>query len=170
MSFESDLLVWMPQLRRYARALTRDPAWADDLVQDTLERALNKWHWHVGSNLRAWLFTLLRNRFIDQLRAHKEIAVADENAPWQYLSATSGEVDGLLLRDLQHALYQLALDQREALLLVVVEELSYQEVASILKVPIGTVMSRLARAREHMRVLMDAEAEKWPPLKVVSKS
>lgn len=173
MSFESDLLVWLPHLRRYARALTRDPAWADDLVQDTLERALNKWRWGSGGNLRAWLLTLLRHRFIDQLRARHEIAVDDETAPWQHLAAPAGEVDGLLLRDVERALYRLPLEQREVLLLVAVEELSYQDAAKVLKVPVGTVMSRLSRARERMRTLLtepaaaEAASTVRAPLKVI---
>ncbi|MBI3146503.1 MAG: sigma-70 family RNA polymerase sigma factor [Pseudogulbenkiania sp.] len=172
MSFESDLLVWLPHLRRYARALTRDQAWADDLVQDTLERALSKWHWGRSGNLRAWLLTLLRHRFIDQLRARREIAVDDETAPWQHLPAPSNEVDGLLLRDVERALYRLPLEQREVLLLVAVEELSYQDAAKVLQVPVGTVMSRLARGRERMRALLagpvagDATSTR-APLKVV---
>ncbi|MDN0081726.1 sigma-70 family RNA polymerase sigma factor [Crenobacter sp. SG2305] len=174
MSFESDLLVWLPQLRRYARALTGDPAWADDLVQDTLERALNKWRWRANSNLRAWLLTLLRHRFIDQLRARHEVAVDEEGAPWQNMAAPEGKVDGLELEDVQRALYRLPVEQREVLLLVALEELSYQEAAAVLKVPVGTVMSRLSRARERMRQLLDeggdrAAAPSRPPLTVVKK-
>lgn len=171
MSFESDLLVWLPHLRRYARALTRDPAWADDLVQDTLERALNAWRWGRGGNLRAWLLTLLRHRFIDQLRARREVAVDDDSAPWQQLPAPTGEVDGLLLRDVERALYRLPLEQREVLLLIAVEELSYQDAARVLHVPIGTVMSRLSRGRERLRALLtEPAAEMAPartPLKVI---
>ncbi len=172
MSFEADLLVWLPQLRRYARALSGDPAWADDLVQDTLERALNKSRlWRPDSNLRAWLLTLLRNLFIDQLRARREVAVDDESAPWQHQAAPAGEVDGLVLRDVQRALYRLPVEQREVLLLVGLEELSYQEAATVLGVPIGTVMSRLSRARERMRALLsDEPAAERPVLKVVKKT
>lgn len=174
MSFESDLLVWLPHLRRYARALTRDPAWADDLVQDTLERALSKWRWGRGGNLRAWLLTLLHHRFIDQLRSRREVAFDDEEAPWQQQPAATGEVDGLLLRDVERALYRLPLEQREVLLLIALEELSYQEAAKVLKVPVGTVMSRLSRARERMRILLTEPAADAtpgrPPLKVVKHS
>ena len=155
MSFEADVVGWLPQLRRYARALTGDPAWADDLVQDTAERALSRARaFRPDSNLRAWLLTILRHIHIDQLRARREIAVDDENAPWRTLEAPRGEVDTLQLRDVQRALYCLPLEQREVLLLVGVEELSYQEASSVLNVPIGTVMSRLSRAREHLRVLL----------------
>lgn len=158
-SFESDVVGWLPQLRRYARALTGDPAWADDLVQDTAERALTRVRmFRPESNLRAWLLTILRHLYIDQLRARREIAIDDEQGPWQTLEAPSGQVDSLILRDVQRMLYRLPFEQREVLLLVCVEELSYQEVASVLGVPIGTVMSRLARAREHMRRLLEEGA------------
>ncbi|PRF17694.1 sigma-70 family RNA polymerase sigma factor [Burkholderia multivorans] len=156
MSFESDLLVWLPHLTRYARALTGDRAWADDLVQDTLERALNRPPRDAG-NLRAWLLTLLRHRFIDQLRARHEVAVDDATAPWQTLAAPPGDVGGLMLRDVQRALYRLPVEQREVLLLVALEELSYRDAARVLGVPVGTVMSRLSRAREQMRALLSGE-------------
>jgi RNA polymerase sigma-70 factor (ECF subfamily) len=176
-NFEAEVISWLPQLRRYARALTGDRAWADDLVQDTAERALARWAaFRPNSNLRAWLLTILRHLYIDQLRGRREIAVDEESAPWRNLEAPHGEVDGLMLRDLQRALYCLPVEQREVLLLVCVEELSYQETSKALGVPIGTVMSRLSRAREHMRVLMTEGpveggagglARKVPPLKVV---
>ncbi|HEY2607579.1 sigma-70 family RNA polymerase sigma factor [Paraburkholderia sp. RL18-103-BIB-C] len=177
MSFEADVIAWLPQLRRYARALTGDRAWADDLVQDTAERALARWSaFRPNSNLRAWLLTILRHLYIDQLRGRREIAVDDESAPWRNLEAPQAEVDGLMLRDLQRALYCLPVEQREVLLLVCVEELSYQEASKALGVPIGTVMSRLSRARERMRVLLtegpahgptQGPTRKSPPLKVV---
>lgn len=155
-SFEADVVGWLPQLRRYARALTGDPAWADDLVQDTAERALTRARsFRPDSNLRAWLLTILRHLYVDQLRARREIAIDDEHGPWQTLEAPSGQVDSLMLRDVQRMLYRLPFEQREVLLLVCVEELSYQEMASVLGVPTGTVMSRLARAREHMRRLLE---------------
>ncbi|RFU47968.1 sigma-70 family RNA polymerase sigma factor [Paraburkholderia sp. DHOC27] len=169
MNFEAEVIGWLPQLRRYARALTGDFAWADDLVQDTAERALARWTaFRPNSNLRAWLLTILRHLYIDQLRARREIAVDDESAPWRNLEAPPGEVDGLVLRDLQRALYRLPLEQREVLLLVCVEELTYQEASVALSVPIGTVMSRLSRAREHLRDLLgDGPARTGAPLKVV---
>jgi RNA polymerase sigma-70 factor, ECF subfamily len=172
LSFESDLLAHLPQLRRYARALTGDRAWADDLVQDATERALNRAKsFHAGTNLRAWLFTIMRNLFIDQLRGRRDIAVDDETAPWRHMAAPRGEIDGLVLRDVQRALYCLPVEQREVMLLVCVEEMSYQEAAVVLNVPAGTVMSRLSRAREHMRVLLGEETGRKPSsLKVVSRS
>jgi RNA polymerase sigma-70 factor (ECF subfamily) len=167
--FEAEVISWLPQLRRYARALTGDTAWADDLVQDTAERALARWAaFRPNSNLRAWLLTILRHLYIDQLRVRREVTVDEETAPWRDLAAPPGEVDGLVLRDLQRALYCLPIEQREVLLLVCVEELTYQEASIALGVPIGTVMSRLSRAREHMRVLLTEGPARIPtPLKVV---
>ncbi|AIP66300.1 sigma-70 family RNA polymerase sigma factor [Burkholderia thailandensis] len=168
MSFESDVVGWLPQLRRYARALTGDAAWADDLVQDTAERALSRMGaFRPDSNLRAWLLTILRHLYIDQLRARREFAVDDDDGPWRTLEAPVGQVDALVLRDVQRMLYRLPLDQREVLLLVCVEELSYQEASAVLGVPVGTVMSRLARAREHMRALL-TDAPRRPPLSLAT--
>jgi RNA polymerase sigma-70 factor (ECF subfamily) len=172
LSFEADLVVVLPQLRRYARALTGDFAWADDLVQDVTERALGRANgFRAGSNLRAWLFTIMRNLYIDQLRGRRDIAVDDESAPWRQMAAPIGEVDGLVLRDVQRALYCLPVEQREVMLLVCVEEMSYQEASVVLSVPAGTVMSRLSRAREHMRVLLGEEpGRKASSLKMVTRT
>lgn len=172
MTFEADVIAGLAPLRRYARALTGDPAWADDLVQDTAERALMRsGAFRQGTNLRAWLFTILRNLYIDQFRARREIAVDDDTAPWRTMETPHREVDSLVLRDVQRALYHLPFEQREVLLLIGVEELSYQEAAVVLDVPIGTIMSRLSRAREHMRMLLGGEpSPKSVPLKVVRKT
>jgi RNA polymerase sigma-70 factor (ECF subfamily) len=172
LSFEADMVVWLPQLRRYAYALTGDPAWADDLVQDTAERALlRSASFRPDSNLRAWLLTILRHLYLDQLRGRREIATDDEHAPWHLMPAPAGQVDGLVLRDLQRALYCLSLEQREVVLLVCVEELSYQEASVVLSVPVGTVMSRLARGREHLRALLaDGPERSAAALKVVSNN
>jgi RNA polymerase sigma-70 factor, ECF subfamily len=171
LTFEADLVVVLPQLRRYARALTGDFAWADDLVQDVTERALGRVSaFRAGSNLRAWLFTIMRNLYIDQLRGRRDIAVDDETAPWRQMPAPTGDVDGLVLRDVQRALYCLPVEQREVMLLVCVEEMSYQEASVVLSVPAGTVMSRLSRAREHMRVLLGEEpGRKASSLKMVTR-
>ncbi|MFW7342588.1 sigma-70 family RNA polymerase sigma factor [Pollutimonas sp. H1-120] len=171
MSFESEVVALLPVLRRYARALTGNAAWADDLVQDTAERALNKrLKWRAGSNLKAWLLTMLRNLYIDQLRKQRETGGDGNEFPGLAGEAYQEQVDGLFLRDVQRALYLLPIDQREVLLLVGLEELSYQEAASVLDIPRGTVMSRLSRARERMHSLLsgdDAGEQKPPVLKVV---
>jgi RNA polymerase sigma-70 factor (ECF subfamily) len=147
----------IPRLRRYARALTGDAERADDLVQDTLERALAKWSlWRHGSNLRAWLFTIMHNAFINQVRAPQAVDYrAEENMPEAVQRATQS--DGLELRDLDRALGHLPLDQREVLLLVALEDLSYAQTATVLGVPIGTVMSRLARGRARLRTVLAGE-------------
>ncbi|KJK21845.1 RNA polymerase subunit sigma-24 [Burkholderiaceae bacterium 16] len=175
MSFGDDIAVWLPQLRRYARALTGDAAWADDLVQDTAERAIAQGsRLRAGSNVRAWMLTVLRHLYIDQLRRRREVAVDEADPLWQRQEAAAGEIDGLLLRDVQRALYRLPAEQREVLLLIVLEGLSYQEAAAVLQVPPGTVMSRLSRAREHLRAWLGdgtggagGNSERHVPLRVV---
>ncbi|MGO4330480.1 RNA polymerase sigma factor [Cupriavidus sp. 2TAF22] len=162
MSLEQDLAAWLPQLRRYARALTGDAAWADDLVQDTVERALGWASLRAHKNTRAWLLTVLRHLYIDQLRKRHEFTVDDGDPLWERLESPDQQIEGLLLRDVQRALYRLPPDQREVLLLVALEQLSYREAAAILQVPVGTVMSRLSRAREHLRALLQDGAGQRP--------
>ena len=143
----------LPRLRRYARALVSDRARADDLVQDTLERAWNKFHlWRPGSDLRAWLFTVMHNVHVNQVRASRDHAVLDDEGPEMAVAAVQGA--SLEIRDLERALALLSPEQREVLLLIALEDMSYAEVAAMLDIPIGTVMSRLSRAREKLRALM----------------
>jgi RNA polymerase sigma factor (sigma-70 family) len=143
----------IPRLRRYARALVSDRARADDLVQDTLERAWNKFHlWRPGSDLRAWLFTVMHNVHVNQVRASRDHAVLDDEGPEMAVAAVQGA--SLEIRDLERALALLSPEQREVLLLIALEDMSYAEVAAMLDIPIGTVMSRLSRAREKLRALM----------------
>lgn len=167
-----EALPHLPRLRRHARLLTGDTARADDLLQDTLERALLKaalWRPELGGPdrsqaLRAWLLSLMHRVFLNQLRderrhPHEEF---DDALHGGHLEP------GLPLRlDLERALAALPAAAREVLLLVCVEELSYQETAAVLDVPLGTVMSRLARARERLRQLMHGEAPRAAPLRVV---
>ena len=141
----------IPRLRRYARALVGDRYAADDLVQDTLERAMNKLHlWRPGSDLRAWLFAIMHNVHVNQLRsraARPETALDDGDL----LPQGVPDADRLELRDMQAAIATLPVEQREVILLVALEQLSYAEVSKALDIPIGTVMSRLFRARERLR-------------------
>lgn len=149
-----DLIVTeIPRLRRYARALTCDSSRADDLVQDTLERALSRFSlWRPG-NLRAWLFTIMHNIFVNQIKSAAHIDyLADDLLPDLPLRATQS--DNLELRDLDRALGRLSPEQREVLLLVGLEDLSYEETAKVIGSPIGTVMSRLSRGRERLRALL----------------
>lgn len=143
----------IPRLRRYARALAGDRTAADDLVQDTLERAWSKLHlYRRGTDLRAWLFTVMHNVYVNQLRGRRPVAPLDEEMP--ELAQPARETDTLVLRDLDAAIRRLPPDQREVLLLVALEEMSYEETAGTLGIPIGTVMSRLARAREKLRAML----------------
>lgn len=162
---KQQLLDEIPRLRRYARALCGDPSRADDLVQDTLERALVKSALWRGGTLRAWLFTLMHNIFVNQWKQGQRIEYrADEDLP--ETRVRSEQQDGLDLRDLERTLAQLSPDHRELLLLVGLEELSYEECATVVGIPIGTVMSRLARARDRLRKLL-AEDERETRLKLV---
>ena len=152
-------------LRRYARALTGDTWAADDLVQDTLERACDKWRlWAAGSNLRAWLFTLMHNLFANQVRRSASRARAglevDLDDVRDELADSQATPDVAL--DLQRCLMRLPEDQRAVLLLVTLEDMPYAEVARVLQVPIGTVMSRLSRARSRLRELMDGAVSNAP--------
>jgi len=160
------IIAEIPRLRRYARALTGAQDAADDLVQDTLERALEKWRlWRPGQALRPWLFSIMHNIHVDGRRRDARIDYRDE-AELQLPEQRASQADGLALRDLDRALALLPAEQREVLLLVGLEELSYAEVARALGIPQGTVMSRLSRARARFRAVLAGEAP--PLLKVVS--
>jgi len=153
---QQQIVEYIPRLRRYAHALMHgDKLAADDLVQDCLERALSRLHhWRRGSDLRAWLFTIMHNVYVNQLRRLKNgpqfVELQHSNEPINSSGSHSGE-QNLALRDLNLAIGTLSPDQREILLLVSLEGLRYGEVAKILKIPEGTVMSRLSRARKQLR-------------------
>jgi RNA polymerase sigma-70 factor (ECF subfamily) len=147
----------IPRLRRYARALVGGNAEADDLIQDTLERALAKLdQWRDGESPRKWLFSILHNLHVDGLRRKSRRPPhvgLDSLGPEQSAPAA----DGASGRDLDRALQQLSGEQREVVLLVGLEGLTYAETAEVLDIPVGTVMSRLARGRGRLRTLMDYE-------------
>ena len=151
-TFRQNVETTIPALRRYARALTRDTDIADDLVQDTLVRALRSEHLFHGGDVRGWLYTILtnlnRNRLRSLARRPALSPIEDNDAP----DLAGPEAGG---RDIERALATLVDDQRNALLLVVLEGLSYREVAEVQGVPIGTVMSRLARARVQIKNHLD---------------
>jgi RNA polymerase sigma factor (sigma-70 family) len=153
------LLAWVPRLRRYARALSGNRDDADDLVQDTLERALTRSSMWTGvADMRAWLFAIMHNVHVDGIRRPRVQTVAmDDETPEVPVAATQG--DRLAVLDLQTALEQLPAEQREILLLVALEDLSYADVAQTLGVPIGTVMSRLSRGRERLRAMMEGRPD-----------
>lgn len=144
----------IPALRRYARALTRDVEAADDLVQDTLVRALRSEHLFSGEEVRSWLYTIMTNLNRNRRRAlarRPVVASIDDN------DIPDGSGGPANFRDIERALASLGEDQRAALLLVTLEGLSYRETAEVQGVAIGTVMSRLARAREQIKAFLDGE-------------
>jgi RNA polymerase sigma-70 factor, ECF subfamily len=143
----------IPALRRYARALTRDADTADDLVQDTLLRALRSEHLFRAGNIRGWLYTILTNLNRNRLRslARRPILSPIEDGDASSAASEAGA------RDIERALGELTEEQRATLLLVVLEGLSYREVAEVHGVPIGTVMSRLARARMQIKASLDGK-------------
>jgi RNA polymerase sigma factor (sigma-70 family) len=150
----------IPALRRYARSLMRDSAAADDLVQDTLERSISRWHQRrADGDARTWMFTILHNLAMNRLRQttrrgrHVTIDDADESA----MARPSTQEDGLRQTDIMAAVQRLPEDQRSVLLLISVEDLSYADAARVLDVPIGTVMSRLTRARAKLLRMMEEE-------------
>lgn len=151
------LVALIPRLRRYARLLAGDAARADDLVQDTLARACEKAHlFRPGSDLRAWLFALMHNLSVNQWKAQRarEAVIdphADADAAGDALHARAPERPLDEMIDLREGLAALSEEHRQVLLLVCVAELSYAEVAEVIGVPIGTVMSRLSRARDKLR-------------------
>ena len=143
----------IPALRRYAWALLRDREGADDLVQDCLERALSRRHLRRrDGDMRAWLFTILRNLFVDGLRRRSREGSRIDLDQVADLAAPSADPDArVVVRDVLDGLDTLPPDQKAVLLLVCVEDLSYEATARVLGVPVGTVMSRLSRAREKLR-------------------
>ncbi len=169
MSARDAIVAEIPRLRRYARALTGGHAdVADDLVQDTLARALEKWRfWQRERELRPWLFSIMHNLHVDARRRSQPAVVFCDADDLPMPVQRAAQQDGLALRDLERSLALLPFEQREVLLLVGLEELSYAEVARALAIPQGTVMSRLARARSRLHAILAGESV--PVLKVVKK-
>ena len=154
-SLHREIEALIPRLTRYARTLTRDVGAADELVQDCLGHALGKMHlWEKGTDLRAWLFTILHNRHVSLLRrAARERASIELQKYRPRQTLAPDQVTHLELRDLQRAFAKLPEEQRSAILLVGLEGMRYDEAASVVNVPVGTVRSRVARGRESLRVL-----------------
>lgn len=165
------ILAEMPRLRRYARALLRDPDAADDLVQDCLERALLKLdNWQTGESPRRWLFTIMHHLFVDQMRKARRrsevvmLTLDDSEA----LSSPATQADSVASREIVDALQAVSPDRRAALLIVGIEGFSYAEAANILGIPAGTLMSRIARGREELRGLLD-DASRRRMIRVVER-
>jgi RNA polymerase sigma-70 factor (ECF subfamily) len=151
-----DLQAQVPRLRRYARALAGSREAADDLTQDTLERAWAKRAlWQQGTSLRAWLFTIMHNVFINSVRGRREELAVDPLLPVPDPEGPDSAETAARLAELRRALLQLPDEQREVVLLVGLEQFSYAETATVLGIPAGTVMSRLSRGRERLRQILD---------------
>ena len=161
MDFLDEIEKSVPALRRYARALTRNADRADDLVQDCLERAINKRGlWTPTGTLQGWLFRILLNLWRNEARTQRR---RGEHVPLDGLlvepSVAAPQPGRIALAEMSRAIDTLPDEQREALLLVVLEGMSYEEAARVLQIPIGTLMSRLGRARAALRVLTGANDE-----------
>lgn len=158
----------VPALRRYARALTHDADRADDLVQDSLERAIRKRGlWRPSGSVRSWMFRILLNVYRNDLRRlRRSLApVSLEAMPGSDPAGPDVQQGRLALAETARAMQALPLEQREALLLIAVEEMSYAEAAAVLSIPVGTLMSRLARARATLRDLTQAGTPKLRSVK-----
>jgi RNA polymerase sigma-70 factor, ECF subfamily len=147
----------IPRLRRFARYMTRDAEYADDLVQECLARAIaNISSWQPGTNLRAWLFVILKNVFRnDKRRAQHELAYRNGLESDITLFAPAQQHHHLLLSEVQQAFLSLSEDHREVLMLIAIEGFRYEEAATVLNISVGTVKSRLSRARSALRALID---------------
>lgn len=157
-AFRQQLIGHIPRLRRYARTLVFDADRADDLVQSALERALTHWHqFDQRRDMLVWLLSIAHNAHLDQLRRDRRLSTFDPGDLQDMQDRAGGDAgaDVGLRMDLVAALGRLSPEQRESLLLVCVEQLSYAEVAEVMQVPLGTVMSRVCRARAAMRQLLE---------------
>jgi RNA polymerase sigma-70 factor (ECF subfamily) len=153
--FRQHLLAAIPKLRAFALSLAAHADYADDLVQETLMKAWNHQNsFQEGTNIKAWLFTILRNEYFSQLRKRRrEVEDADGDYAGSVMTP-GGQESQLDMADLRIALQQLPDDQREAVVLVGASGFSYQEVAEICHVPVGTVKSRVNRARTKLALLL----------------
>ena len=149
----------VPRLRRYAVALLADRSRAADLVQDTLERALSRLHlWRSGTDMRRWLFTIMHNLHVNAVRRSiRRGSEANIDDVEDRLVQSASQPHSMAVRDLNKALQSLPPDQVEVLILVALEGMAYREVADVLDIPLGTVMSRLSRARQALRNYLDGE-------------
>jgi RNA polymerase sigma-70 factor (ECF subfamily) len=157
---EKRLVGQIPSLRAYARLLVGDRSRADDLVQDCLERAWSRLHlFRSEADMRVWLFAILHNLYVSELRREQRrpatVPLADDE---ETLRAPAREEARIELEQLERALAELPAEQRAALLLVAGEDMSYEEAAAVLEIPVGTLMSRLHRARKRLRVLVRGAA------------
>ena len=168
-----ELVAAIPRLRRYARVLTGEASRADDLVQETLARAWEKRRlWAAGTDLRAWLFTIMHNVFVNQRALARRDAQnvsldADDAGPAWQIPVRPMQQTRVELMEVLREVGRLPVDQRAVLMLAAVEELRYEEIATVLSIPVGTVMSRLSRAREKLRRALQGTAESPAALKII---
>lgn len=152
-SFKQDLVALLPNLRAFSRSLCGNSDWADDLVQEAVVRAwANRTSFQEGTNLKAWLFTILRNHFYSELRKKRRSLELQNEAAALEAGVRAEQPSKLHLNDLVRELGRLTADQREALILVSVNGFSYEEAAEICGCAVGTVKSRVARARRELEV------------------
>jgi RNA polymerase sigma-70 factor (ECF subfamily) len=150
----------IPRLRRYARFLARNADQADDLVQECLTRAVsNIDRWQPGTNMNAWLLVILHNIFINEVKRRRPVLTSDGIIEQHGGGTTGGQEERIYLNNVQQAFDKLSTDHKEILLMIAVEGLQYEEAAAILNVPIGTVRSRISRARESLRELLAGRPE-----------
>ncbi len=162
--FLNELEQCIPALRRYAYSLLYKQEEADDLVQDCLERAIKKQDlWQKGTSLRAWLFTMQHNLYINQLRKLSRQPLMTEETEQLTHNHEPNKSD-VLIRDIDFCMRQLPEDQRQVLLLVTIQGFSYKEVGKIINAPLGTVMSRLSRARKTLQALMNGDKSPTKPV------
>lgn len=150
----------IPALRRYARGLLHDSVAADDLVQDCLERVISHWHQRRNDDARTWVFAILHNLAVNHLRqvSRRGQHVTIDDVGEGLMAHAPTQEDDLTRADVVLAVQQLPEEQRSVLLLVSVEDLTYSQVAEVLAIPIGTVMSRLSRGRERLRQILENPA------------
>jgi RNA polymerase sigma-70 factor (ECF subfamily) len=155
------ILAEIPRLRRYARALLRDRDAADDLVQDSLERALSRLeNWRTGENPRRWLFTIMHHLFVDQTRKVRRRSETMPIEAVEEMASPATQVENLASREILEALQAISPERRAALVMVAIEGFSYAEAANVLGIPAGTLMSRISRGREELRSLLDHAAQR----------
>jgi RNA polymerase sigma-70 factor, ECF subfamily len=159
-AFRRELLESVPALRAFARSLVGEPDQADDLVQEAVTRALT----HAGSftpgtNMKAWLFTILRNQFISEIRRRTREATDSNEAAMAVIGRPAGQEVGLHVRDFRRAFDELPVEQREALMLIGAEGFSYDEAAGIAGCAVGTMKSRVSRARRALSQRLSPDSE-----------
>jgi RNA polymerase sigma-70 factor, ECF subfamily len=159
--FAQQLEAILPRLRQYALVLTKDSGAADDLVQSTVLRGLENAHlWMAGTDLRAWLFTIMHNFFVSEVRRSSRNPVLLMNGAAEHQSSQPSQEGRLTLRDLDRALTRLPKAQLEIIIMIGLEGMSYDDAGRALGIPLGTVRSRLSRAREMLRALMGVDSHR----------